>query len=186
MATKRKKTASRKAARKKHHTKKGVVKSYKRSPVVHSHIRRVAGIMGNNERSKKINVGKLLLQSAKGSPLKMAVVRILKSDMAGNGYESYESYMNHILQYGCQSGMISELIYYSDTLKWYKKYKKEIIKMLQDTMSDLGVKSPSEVFGSKWDDDDYLIEDTSNQNLLAWFSFEETVRNLGYQIGMEF
>ena len=38
--------------------------------------------------------------------------------------------------------------------------------------------SPSELFGGKWDGEDIFAEETTNQNLLAWFGFEETARNL--------
>ena len=39
----------------------------------------------------------------------------------------------------------------------------------------------SELFGNKWDKEDPLGRDDYNQNLLAWFGFEETLRKLGYE-----
>ena len=42
------------------------------------------------------------------------------------------------------------------------------------------VYAPSELFGDKWDKEDPLAQDDYNQNLLAWFGFEETLRNIGY------
>lgn len=38
-----------------------------------------------------------------------------------------------------------------------------------------------ELFGKNFDDEDPLITDTYNQNMLAWFGFEETLRNIGYE-----
>ena len=40
--------------------------------------------------------------------------------------------------------------------------------------------SPKDLFGDKWDDGDPFARDVLNQNLLAWFGFEETMRNIGY------
>ena len=39
--------------------------------------------------------------------------------------------------------------------------------------------SPIDLFGNKWDKEDMLAIDIYNQNLLAWFGFEETLRRIG-------
>lgn len=85
-----------------------------------------------------------------------------------------------ILEHGCVSGIVSELIYCSDTVAFYKKYRNEINDLLSETMHSIGCFSMSEIFGKNWDDEDPLIIETHNQNLLAWFGFEETLRNIGY------
>ncbi len=46
------------------------------------------------------------------------------------------------------------------------------------TMNEAGLYSLPELFGKKWDAEDPLATDDFNQNLLAWFGFEETLRNL--------
>jgi len=86
---------------------------------------------------------------------------------------------------GCQSGIIGELVYYHDTVKFYKLYKSEINSMLKNTLSDCGFTSPTDLFGDKWHADDIFAEDTHNQNLLAWFGFEETARVLAGRNGIE-
>lgn len=96
-----------------------------------------------------------------------------------------EQYIKDLMHGGCQSGIEGSLIYYTDTIAFYKKYQREIKEMLKNTLDESGCKSPSELFGNKWDDEDIFAEDTNNQNLLAWFGFEETVRNIGYELGME-
>jgi len=126
------------------------------------------------------------LASKSKSPLEKKVATILISNAVGNGYDSLKSYMNDILQHGLQSGIISELIYYHDTLAWYKKYKKEIDRMLYETMYQLGANSPVDVFGRNWDMEDPFANDTANQNLLAWYSFEETTRKLYDELGYDF
>lgn len=84
-----------------------------------------------------------------------------------------------VLEHGCVSGTVSELIYYSDTVKFYKKYQDEINELLKDLMDGTGFYSMKDLFGKNWDDEDPLAIDAYNQNLLAWFGFEETLRNVG-------
>jgi hypothetical protein len=41
------------------------------------------------------------------------------------------------------------------------------------------------LFGDKWDKTDPLARDSGNQNLLAWFGFEETARMIAGKEGYE-
>lgn len=84
-----------------------------------------------------------------------------------------------VLYHGCQSGVVSELIWYSDTVKFYKKYQDEINDLLKDFMDGTGIYAMNELFGKNWDDEDPLAIEDYNRNLLAWFGFEETLRNVG-------
>jgi hypothetical protein len=118
------------------------------------------------------------------TPLEKKIVSMIKYKLTG--YDNLESLLKDILYNGLQSGIVSDLIYYKDTLAFYKKYKKEIDNLLKDTMNETGANSPADLFGNKWDKEDFFIEDTNNRNLLAWFGFEEKLReltnNLGYEI----
>lgn len=96
-----------------------------------------------------------------------------------------KGFLDDLFYGGCQSGIIDELIYYSDTVKFYKQYKSEINAMLKDTLDECGFTSPVELFGCKWDTDDIFAEEQHNQNLLAWFGFEETARMLADRNGIE-
>ena len=139
----------------------------------------------SNNASSKIDLKKLKEIGAKTySPLRKKVVSILAKDYIDNGYPSMPFYLNVVLENGLQSGVIDELIYYKDTLAFYKKYKKEILLLLKDTLNEFGVNSPSDIFGGKWDKEDFTIEETQNQNLLAWFAFEETTRDLANTLGI--
>ena len=95
-----------------------------------------------------------------------------------------EGVLKDLFYGGCQSGMVGKLIYYADTVPFYKRNMSEIDAMLKDAMSDTGLQ-PAELFGDKWDSDDPLARDTFNQNLLAWFGFEETARKLADRAGLE-
>lgn len=98
-----------------------------------------------------------------------------------NEWDEYDDKKNIILDvlgYGCQSGTVGHLVYYSQTTAYYEEHREEINKLLYDTMDECGIYAPSELFGDKWDNEDPLAIDYYNQNLLAWFGFEETMRNL--------
>jgi len=149
----------------------------KRSSGAFSSFKRIAGV-------GKMNDNKQLTQIASESKLKSAVIRILK-DRAKDYKGDYKTLFDEILRYGLQSGIISDLVYYDDTKAWFKKYNSDISILLKDTMYELGANSPSQVFGKKWDETDPFANDTNNQNLLAWFSFEETTREIANRLGYE-
>jgi len=86
-------------------------------------------------------------------------------------------FISNLREGGCQSGLISELIYYNDTLKFFKKYKNEINVLLSERLDCTGL-TLTELFGENWDNSDPLALEINNMNLLSWFAFEETAFNL--------
>lgn len=117
------------------------------------------------------------------TPLERSTMAIIKSNIE-KGYE--ESFFNDLMNHGCISGMVGGLIYYSETTKFFTTHKDEINKMLSSTLDECGLNCPSQLFGNKFDTDDFLCVETTNMNLLAWYSFEETARSIANQLGMEF
>ena len=93
-------------------------------------------------------------------------------------------FIENILKCGCASGIVGELVYYHDTLKFYKKFQHEIVDLLNNLLRDCDC-STSELFGDKWDKEDPLACEEHNQNLLAWFGFEETMHNIANEFGIE-
>ena len=77
--------------------------------------------------------------------------------------------------------MVAELVYYSQTTAFYKRYRDEINSLLYEFQSSTGIYNLKNLFGKRWDEEDPLIIEDYNQNLLAWFGFEETLRNIGYE-----
>ena len=71
-------------------------------------------------------------------------------------YSDKKSIFTDVLYHGCQSGIVGELIYHTDTVKFYKQYRQEINNLLYDTMNGTGLYAPSELFGDKWDKEDPL------------------------------
>ena len=114
--------------------------------------------------------------------LERAVAKILKAK--AKDHTDMGAFIEDLLQHGCQSRIIGELYYYVDTVKFYQKHKAEINRLLYQTGQDCGV-GPQEMFGEKWNCEDPLAIETLNQNLLAWFGFEEIARQLGERAGLE-
>lgn len=85
-------------------------------------------------------------------------------------YENVENFFGDLLTYGCASGMITGLIYYSDTHKFYDTYYNEIEEIRCEYEDQCG--SPLSINGDL-------------KNWLAWFSYETTAYNLAYEIGLE-
>ena len=119
------------------------------------------------------------LKKESRSPLFKRVCNYVISEW-GN-YDDKMYIFTDVLDYGCQSGMVGFLIYYSDTVRFYKQYRQEIDDLLYEYMEETGLYSPAELFGKRWDNEDPLGRDDYNQNLLAWFGFEETLRKVGYE-----
>lgn len=97
-----------------------------------------------------------------------------------NDYDDKKQIFVDVLTYGCRSGIVTSLIYYRDTVAFYSKYKNEINELLKRTVDNCGIYDLKQIFGDKWDDSDPLVLDDYNKNLLAWFGFEEALREVGY------
>ena len=110
---------------------------------------------------------KIRLESLKSeSELKSAVV-----DIALNHIDDYDNgvdYFKEILTYGCASGIVTELIYYYQTEEFFNKYADEIFDLYNDLVEEFG-----------------QIDMELNKNNLSWLAFEETLRNIAYDLDIE-
>lgn len=125
---------------------------------------------------------KLTLKNVKGlkptaSPLQKRVLNYVIDEWSA--YDDKRHIFTDVLRYGCQSGVVGFLIWYTDTARFYHRYKTEIDNLLYNIMNETGIYSLSDLFGDKWDKEDPLGNSDINMNLLAWFGFEETLRNIG-------
>jgi hypothetical protein len=135
-----------------------------------------------SDRGKLLGIRKITkaqeiknLSSLGVGPLMKRVITILKSK--AKDYSSLKQLFDEILNNGLQSGIINQLIYYKDTLAFYKKYQSEIVGLLNEAVYNSGLRV-EDLFGSKWDKQDPLALETNNRNLLSWFAFEEVTRQL--------
>lgn len=84
-----------------------------------------------------------------------------------NENEEYlKSYIEDVLCYGCINGIVSELIYYNDTKKFFIKHIDEILGLLDTYLQQNGV-SPVEMI---------------DVNRLAWFGYEYAIQEIKNRI----
>lgn len=81
-----------------------------------------------------------------------------------------KNFFRDLLQHGCVSGMITSLIYYSDTAKFYDNYYNEIEELREELEESLG-----ESIAVKGDLKDFY----------ACLAFEETARILSENLGLD-
>ena len=81
-------------------------------------------------------------------------------------YHCPKSFFEDLLQHGCVSGMVSSLIYYTDTHSFFDKHYDAIEQIRDEVEENLGEK---------------LSINGDLKNALAWFAFEETA----YQVALE-
>lgn len=79
------------------------------------------------------------------------------------GCEEIETFFSDLLQHGCQSGMISSLIYYVDTHKFFDTHYDEIEELRYEYEEMLG---------------EALKPNGDLKNWYAWFAFEEIARKI--------
>ena len=116
--------------------------------------------------------GRALIAAA-ATPLEITVAKLA----AARGTECLP-FIREVLTNGCVYGVVSELIYHDDTTAFFRRHRADITVLLVTVMQDVGCKSPADLFASKWSADDPLCLADENQNLLAWFAVEETLRDL--------
>ena len=87
----------------------------------------------------------------------------------------------NVMNDGCKSGVCRDLICYGQSKSFYETYKHEINELIYKSNYD----NLADLFGSDWDVHDPLALEEDNQNLLAWFGFEETLTQIAYKFGIE-
>jgi len=89
--------------------------------------------------------------------------------------EEIKGFFEDLSKHGCQSGMVSSLIYYSDTTKAYDDYEDEIEELVYEMRESLGIDSRPAFIDSLNGSAESIHQE---KNLLCWFAFEETARNI--------
>ncbi len=109
--------------------------------------------------NKKIRV---LINKSESDLYKAVAEDILDND-------SPADYIHDVLTHGCQSGVVSMLVYYNDTHSFYKKYADEIMELFQTLEDDCG----------------HIEVKGDGLNFLAWLGYEETARRIANDLGIE-
>lgn len=97
------------------------------------------------------------------------LVKYVIEDVLSQNESDMENYMQDVQRHGCMSGMVSSLIYYDDTHKFFDDYYNEI-EDLRIEMLEQGI--------------DFLeyIGENDLKNHMAWMAYEETMRKVADEL----
>ena len=104
-----------------------------------------------------------MLENTMEGTLKHEVAEIIMDQVDGLENEEILSTVEEMVTYGCQSGVVSALITYSDTELFFDKYANEIFELIEDAKAD-GLIDMNNFELSK--------------NNLAWFAFETIAQEI--------
>lgn len=117
--------------------------------------------------NKYINILKEIANQQEDSIKKAVAIEII-SDCQTD--EEVINFFNDLQNYGCQSGMVSSLIYFTQTHAFFDTHYDEIEDLRQDYKDSCGIDIPI-----KYD----------LKNTLAWFAFEEVAYQLANELEIE-
>lgn len=95
--------------------------------------------------------------------LKIEVMEILEN-MVEMNESTIEKEIENILNYGCQSGIVEDLIYYYQTEAFFDRHKDVINEIAHELSNDI-YGNPYEIYKN--------LNGECNKNTMAWFGFEE-------------
>lgn len=108
---------------------------------------------------------------------------LLKDDVIDSLLDQYEDaedincHIRDVLMHGCISGCVPSLITYKQTTDFYKKHLFEINELLGNLLEQRGMRFLAEML-PHWELCDPLCLEMTNQNTVAWFTYEETLREI--------
>ena len=108
-----------------------------------------------------------MLENTMEGTLKHEVVEIILSELEGIEDDEILSTVEEMVTYGCQSGIVSALITYSDTEKFFDNHANEIFELIED-MRQEGIINMNNFELSK--------------NNLAWFAFETIAQEIYHEM----
>ena len=110
-----------------------------------------------------LNLLNSMLENTMEGTLKHEVVEIIMDQVDGLDNNEILSTVEEMVTYGCQSGIVSALITYSDTEKFFDNHSNEIFELVED-MRQEGMIDMNNFELSK--------------NNLAWFAFETIAQEI--------
>lgn len=108
--------------------------------------------------------------------LKIEVMEMLENMVVMNNSTIEEEIIN-VLEYGCVSGIVNELIYYYQTEAFFNRHKDEI--------NELAHELSEELYGNKYSIYNNMQYEC-NKNTMAWLGFEETIRIIANELEIEY
>jgi hypothetical protein len=117
-------------------------------------------------------VKEIIRDMKKNRLYKRVINEIIEDSRDYSGNNMQERILGRLedIQHGLSSGIVGSLIYYSDTTKFFDRYRKDIEKLWKEFSFSTDMKL-SDLRG--FDESDPFIRDIENKNLLAWWAYEE-------------
>lgn len=110
---------------------------------------------------------------------KWVIDDVMDSDISGYNGDTFDeklkSRLEEITEHGCQSGTVSSLIYYTDTVKFFDNFNDEIYDMVEDVF---GAESTLEMLQRHCELIDIVMGADTVKNYLAWMAYEVTCSNI--------
>ncbi len=92
-----------------------------------------------------------------------------------------KSTIREITLHGCVSGVVSELIYYSDTIKFYDYFENEIWDRLDAAATNIGASDIISFIGT-YLDTKHIGSLVQFKNALAWWAVEDTANDMEIEV----
>ena len=121
---------------------------------------------------------KALRELKKDKDFNNRVEKRVINDLLNTGLttEELKDHIKDIVHCGCISGIVSSLVYYSDTTRFFNCYRQEILTMLTD---------PDKNIYSEYT---YLLDQkkysVSEKNDLSWFAYDNTVIRIAFYFNL--
>ena len=108
-----------------------------------------------------------IVENTMEGTLKHDVAEIILNQVDGYDNEEILEHLAQIVNYGCVSGIVSALITYSDTEKFFDNHSDEILELL-DNDKEEGILDINEI--------------EFNKNWLSWYAFERITFDIQYEL----
>ena len=105
--------------------------------------------------------------------LKDSVIDIILNHI--DDYENPITFLEDVLQYGCSSGMVSELIYFSETKCFFIKHMEEIFEIYNNVKDNLSSDFEVDANNLSWLAFEYLVGEIYNEVTIA--EYEEIIED---------
>jgi hypothetical protein len=99
------------------------------------------------------------------------IEKLILSDAIEHGEDYAIGYLKDVVTHGCVSGVVSRLIYYSDTHNFFDTYYDEIMQTIEEYETETGEKP-------QYDGD--------MKNWYAWFAYEWYARKVLNKLEIEY
>ena len=107
------------------------------------------------------------------SELKDSVIDIILNHI--DDYENPITFLEDVLQYGCSSGIVSELIYFNETKCFFIKHMEEIFEIYNSTKDNLSSDFEVNANNLSWLAFEYVINEIYNEVTIA--EYEEIIED---------